>query len=55
MSQEEGGPIRVVIVDDHAVIRAGLRQLLSGTPDIEVVGEADGGSRAVEVVREWSS
>jgi len=43
--------IRVVIVDDHAVIRAGLEQLLDGTPDIEVVGEAESGERAVDVVR----
>ncbi|WP_121251509.1 response regulator [Nocardioides ferulae] len=54
MTEAERAPetIRVVIVDDHAVIRAGLRQLLAGTPDIEVVGEADNGARAVEVVRE---
>jgi len=43
--------IRVVIVDDHAVIRAGLEQLLAGTPDIEVVGEAEGGEQSVDVVR----
>lgn len=44
--------IRVVLVDDHAVIRAGLQQLLSGTDDIEVVGQAENGARALEVVRE---
>lgn len=43
--------IRVVLVDDHAVIRAGLQQLLAGTPDIEVVGQADNGRAAVDVVR----
>ena len=43
--------IRVVLVDDHAVIRAGLEQLLAGTPDIEVVGQADNGRAAVDVVR----
>ncbi len=43
--------IRVVLVDDHAVIRAGLGQLLAGTEDIEVVGEADGGAAALVVVR----
>lgn len=42
--------IRVVIVDDHAMIRAGLEQLLNGTHDIEVVGHADDGDRAIEVV-----
>jgi DNA-binding NarL/FixJ family response regulator len=45
-------PIRVVLVDDHAVIRAGLAQLLSGTDDIEVVGTAANGAEALTVVRE---
>ena len=45
------GHIRVVLVDDHAVIRAGLTQLLAGTDDIEVVGEADSGTTALDVVR----
>ena len=44
-------PIRVVLVDDHAVIRAGLQQLLAGTADIEVVGQAENGREALEVVR----
>ena len=43
--------IRVVLVDDHAVIRAGLQQLLSGTDDIEVVGTAANGAEALDVVR----
>ncbi|MEJ7831786.1 MAG: response regulator transcription factor [Nocardioides sp.] len=45
-----GSPIRVVLVDDHAVIRAGLEQLLMGTDDIVVVGHAADGEQAVEVV-----
>ncbi len=44
-------PIRVVLVDDHAVIRAGLEQLLAGTEDIEVVGTAANGAEALDVVR----
>jgi DNA-binding NarL/FixJ family response regulator len=43
--------IRVVIVDDHAVLRAGLEQLLSGEPDLEVVGTAASGDEAVDLVR----
>ena len=39
--------IRVVIVDDHAVVRAGLRLVLDGEAGIEVVGEAESGERAV--------
>ena len=44
-------PIRVVLVDDHAVIRAGLEQLLAGTEGMEVVGAAENGAQALEVVR----
>ncbi|GAA4364631.1 response regulator transcription factor [Nocardioides caricicola] len=44
-------PIRVVLVDDHAVIRTGLEQLLGSTDDIEVVGAAANGAEALEVVR----
>ena len=44
-------PVKVVLVDDHAVIRAGLEQLLAGTDDIEVVGQAANGAEALEVVR----
>lgn len=47
-----GSKIRVVLVDDHAVIRAGMAQLLAGTDDIEVVGQAEDGARALVVVRE---
>ena len=39
--------IRVVLVDDHAVVRTGLRLLLDAEADIEVVGEAENGRRAV--------
>lgn len=42
--------IRVVLVDDHAVVRAGLDQLLAGTDDIEVVGHAENGADALAVV-----
>jgi DNA-binding NarL/FixJ family response regulator len=42
-----GDPIRVLIVDDHAVVRSGLRLLLSQEPDLEPVGEAGTGREAV--------
>ncbi|MBT3270001.1 response regulator transcription factor, partial [Candidatus Poribacteria bacterium] len=45
-------PIRVLIADDHAVVRAGLRALLDGQPDLEVVGEAEDGLDAADRVRE---
>ncbi|MHB1243312.1 MAG: response regulator [Gaiellaceae bacterium] len=40
-------PIRVLIVDDHAVVRSGLKLLLDAEPDMEAVGEAENGSRAL--------
>lgn len=43
--------IRVVLVDDHPVLRSGLERLLAGEPDIEVVGSAADGADALEVVR----
>jgi two-component system response regulator NreC len=39
--------IRVVLVDDHAILRSGLRRVLEAEPDIEVVGEAENADRAV--------
>jgi DNA-binding NarL/FixJ family response regulator len=43
--------IRVVLADDQVLVRAGFRMLLDAEDDIEVVGEADDGAQAVEVVR----
>ncbi|MEU1486436.1 response regulator transcription factor [Streptomyces sp. NPDC005752] len=42
-----GRPVRILLCDDHAVVRAGLLALLGGEPDIEVVGEAGSGEEAV--------
>jgi DNA-binding NarL/FixJ family response regulator len=44
--------IRVMIVDDHKMFREGLRALISGEPDMEVVGEAADGGEAVALARE---
>ena len=43
-------PIRVVLVDDHVVVRFGLRAFLNTQSDIEIVGEASSGEEGVEVV-----
>ncbi len=43
--------IRVVLVDDQALFRAGIRMVIDSQPDLEVVGEAGDGRQGVEVVR----
>ena len=45
-------PIRVLLVDDHALFRKGIASLLAAEPGFEVVGEAEDGVRAVERARE---
>jgi len=42
--------IRVLIADDHAIVRTGLRALLKSEPDLELVGEATGGYEAIDLV-----
>jgi DNA-binding NarL/FixJ family response regulator len=42
---------RILIVDDHPMMRDGLRQLLANEPDLEVVGEAEDGPTALELAR----
>ncbi len=43
--------IRVLIVDDHPVVRTGLRGMLAGAPDLEIIGEAADGEEAVLLAR----
>ena len=43
--------IRVFMVDDHALVRAGMRMILSGETDIEVIGEAESGEVALPLIR----
>lgn len=44
-------PLRVLLVDDHAMVRSGFAMVLSVEPDIEVVGEAADGRQALELAR----
>jgi two-component system invasion response regulator UvrY len=47
-------PYRILIVDDHAIVREGLKQILAEVDDIEVAGEADCSSRALQMARRES-
>ncbi len=52
MSQAQ--PIRILLADDHAIVRDGLQALLALYPDLAVVGQASDGHRAVSLARELS-
>lgn len=43
--------IRILLTDDHAIVRNGLKQIFAGYPDLEVVGEASNGAEALDLVR----
>jgi DNA-binding NarL/FixJ family response regulator len=45
-------PIRVVLADDHPVVRSGIRKVLSRDPQIEIVGEATSGDEAMKLVEQ---
>ena len=51
---KEQESIRVLLVDDHAMLRQGLRSVLEGYKDVAIVGEAGNGLEAIEAVRELS-
>ena len=44
--------IRLVVADDHAILRSGLRMLINAQPDMEVVGEAEDGIEAARVIQD---
>ena len=44
--------IRLLLVDDHAVVRTGLRMMLEGEKDMEIVGEAENASEALNQISE---
>lgn len=49
--ESDDRPIRVILVDDQELVRAGFHMVLGAQPDIEVVGEAGDGAAALEVLR----
>jgi len=50
---EKQTKIRVLIVDDHAVVRQGIRTFLETALDLEVIGAAEGGAQAVRLAEEF--
>jgi RNA polymerase sigma factor (sigma-70 family) len=52
MSAEASPPARLVIADDHALVREGMRAMLAKEADLRVVGEAENGREAVELCRD---
>ncbi len=46
--------IKVLLADDHTVVRQGLRALIAAEQDIEIVGEAENGRQAVQIVRDFA-
>ena len=51
-AKNEASPARVLIADDHPLAREGMRAMMVGEPDLEVVGEAADGEEALELCRE---
>lgn len=47
-------PIRVLLADDHAIVRAGIRQFLERSGDIQVIAEADDGEAAIRLIQQKS-
>ena len=47
-----GDPIRIILADDHAVVRKGIREFLEEAGDVEVVAEADDGAQALRLIEE---
>jgi DNA-binding NarL/FixJ family response regulator len=54
LSRDKSNKIKVLLCDDHAMVREGTRMLLEGEPDIEVVGEAEDGAMCVELAGKLS-
>jgi DNA-binding NarL/FixJ family response regulator len=55
MPPDSNDRIRVLVVDDHAVVRRGLLDFLGSEPDLEVVGDADGGTQAFDLLERLDS
>ena len=47
--------IRVLICDDHFIVRQGLRQILADAPDMDVAAEASSGAQAIQIARQLAA
>ena len=54
-SGEASGPIRIILVDDQELVRAGFRMVLDAQPDMQVIGEAADGAAAIDLARRLSA
>ena len=52
MTKPEAKPVRVLLADDHKLVRAGFRAMLDSLGDVEIVGETGDGREALELIRE---
>jgi DNA-binding NarL/FixJ family response regulator len=53
-NNEDSGIIKILLADDHKILRAGLRELIEIQPSFKIVAEAEEGRMAVQLCREWS-
>ncbi len=51
MAEKQRKKIRLLLVDDHAMVRSGIRLILANEDDIDIVGEAESGKEALEIAR----
>ena len=52
MTKPEAKPVRVLLADDHKLVRAGFRAMLDSLGDVEIVGETGDGREALELIRQ---
>src|SRR4051812_47323276 len=51
-NEKKSGPVRIIIVDDHSIVREGLRLILSTDPNIDVIGQAADGQEALDLIKQ---
>ncbi len=51
MRSKPNHPVRILVVDDHPIVRLGIRQMIAAEPDLEICGEADSAQAALQLAR----